>query len=200
MKTKAINRTAKVERNTKETQIKISLNLDGSGKYKIDTPIPFFNHMLEAFSKHGFFDIDLKARGDVHVDDHHLVEDVGLVLGQAFVKAVGDKRGMRRYGHFLLPMDETLVQVAVDFCSRPCLVYRSPAKKGRIKNFDLQLVHEFFQAITNEAGLNLHINVLYGENNHHIVEAIFKCFSKAMDMSTQIDSRVQGILTTKGKL
>lgn len=193
-------REAKIGRNTKETQIEIKLHLDGSGKYKIKTPIPFFNHMLEGFTKHGLFDLEVKATGDVHVDDHHLVEDVGLVLGQAFVKAVGDKVGMRRYGHFLLPMDEALVQVAVDFCGRPCMIYKSPAKKGRIKNFDLQLVHEFFQAITNEAGLNLHINVLYGENNHHIVEAIFKCFAKALDMATQNDSRVKGILTTKGKL
>ncbi len=194
------SRQATVVRKTKETDITIKLNVDGSGKYKIQTGLPFFNHMLEAFARHGLFDIEIKATGDLDVDDHHLVEDVGLVLGQAFVKAVGDKAGMKRYGHFLLPMDETLVDVAVDFCGRPCLIYKSHVKKGKIKNFDIQLVHEFFQAITNEAGLNLHINVRYGENKHHIVEAIFKCFAKAMDMSTQIDARISSVLSTKGRL
>lgn len=194
------SRQATVVRKTKETDITIKLNVDGSGKYKIQTGLPFFNHMLEAFARHGLFDLEIKATGDLDVDDHHLVEDVGLVLGQAFVKAVGDKAGMKRYGHFLLPMDETLVDVAVDFCGRPCLIYKSHVKKGKIKNFDIQLVHEFFQAITNEAGLNLHINVRYGENKHHIVEAIFKCFAKAMDMSTQIDARISSVLSTKGRL
>lgn len=193
-------RQASVTRNTKETQIELKLTVDGSGKYKIATPIPFFTHMLESFTKHGLFDLEIKAKGDVHVDDHHLVEDVGLVLGEAFVKAIGDKKGIRRYGHFSLPMDETLANVAIDFCGRPCMIYKSPAKKGKIKNFDLQLVHEFFQAITNEAGLNLHIDVPYGENKHHIVEAIFKSFAKALDMATSLDPRIKSILTTKGKL
>lgn len=193
-------RSSKVVRNTKETQIALKLTVDGTGQYKINTPIPFFNHMLEAFSKHGLFDIEIKATGDIEVDDHHLVEDVGLVLGEAFVKAVKDKKGMRRYGHFSLPMDETLANVAVDFCGRPCMIYNSPAKRGKIKNFDLELVHEFFQAITNQAGLNLHINVPYGKNKHHIVEAIFKSFAKAMDMSTQLDARSKTIPSTKGKL
>lgn len=193
-------RTAKITRHTTETQIELNLKLDGSGVYQISTPIPFFNHMLEAFAKHGLFNLILTAKGDVHVDDHHLVEDVGLVLGEAFVKSIGDKKGLRRYGHFTLPMDETLVTVAVDFCGRPCLIYKSPAKKGRIKNFDLQLVGEFFQAITNAAGLNLHILVHSGENKHHIVEAIFKAFAKALDMATQIDPRVKSVPSTKGKL
>lgn len=193
-------RKAAIKRDTKETQIKLDLTVDGVGDYKIKTPIPFFNHMLESFTKHGLFDIKLNGDGDVHVDDHHLVEDVGLVLGQAFVKAVGDKRGMRRYGHFTLPMDETLVTVAVDFCNRPCLVYKSPAKTGKIKKFDLELVHEFFQAITNEAGLNLHILVHHGKNKHHIVEAIFKCFAKAMDMATQLDPRSKSLPTVKGTI
>jgi len=179
---------------------KVMINIDGKGKYKIKTPIGFFTHMLESFTKHGLLDLEIKAKGDVHVDDHHLVEDVGLVLGEAFVKAIGDKKGIRRYGHFSLPMDETLANVAVDFCGRPCMIYKSPAKKGKIKNFDLQLVHEFFQAITNEAGLNLHIDVPYGENKHHIVEAIFKSFAKALDMATSLDPRIKSILTTKGKL
>jgi len=193
-------RSAKITRNTKETQISLNLVIDGSGKYNIKTPLPFFTHMLESFTKHGLFDINLKASGDIDVDDHHLVEDVGLVLGQAFVKAVGKKNKMRRFGHAMLPMDETLANVAVDFSGRPCLIYKSPAKRGKIKNFDLQLVHEFFQAITNEAGLNLHINVPYGENKHHIVESIFKSFAKAMDMATQIDPRIKSILSTKGSL
>lgn len=194
------SRKAVVTRDTTETQITIELSVDGSGRYDVKTPVPFFTHMLEAFAKHGLFDLKLKAEGDVHVDDHHLVEDVGLVLGDAFVKAVGDKKGMRRYGHFTLPMDETLAQVAVDFCGRPCMIYNSPAKKGKIKNFDLQLVHEFFQAVTNSAGLNLHLNVVYGENKHHIVEALFKAFAKAMDMATALDPRFTSILSTKGKL
>jgi imidazoleglycerol-phosphate dehydratase len=193
-------RVAKITRETTETQITLTLNVDGSGVYRIDTPIPFFNHMLEAFTKHGLFDLTVKARGDVHVDDHHLVEDVGLVLGEALIKAVGDKKGMRRYGHFTLPMDETLTTVAVDVCGRPCFVHRSPAKKGTIKKFDLQLVHEFFQAVTNAAGLNLHVDVHYGENKHHIVESIFKAFAKALDMATLIDPRSNAILSTKGKL
>lgn len=189
-----------VTRKTKETQISLELVVDGSGNYKIATPIPFFTHMLEAFVKHGLFDLRLQARGDVEVDDHHLVEDVGLCLGEAFVKAAGDKKGMRRYGHFTLPMDEALVSVAVDFCGRPSLVYKSPIKRGHIKNFDIQLVNEFFQAVVNSAGLNLHIVVHSGENRHHIVEAIFKAFAKAMDSATQIDPRISSILTTKGVL
>lgn len=193
-------RSAKITRNSKETHIKLYLNVDGSGKYKVATPIPFFNHMLEAFSKHGLFDVVLKATGDVHIDDHHLVEDVGLVLGQALVQAIGNKVGMRRYGHFTLPMDEVLTTVAVDVCGRPCMIYHSPAKRGTIKKFDLQLVHEFFQALTNAAGLNLHIRVHEGENKHHIVESIFKASARALDMATQIDPRVGGVPSTKGRL
>lgn len=193
-------RKAKISRDTSETQITVDLNVDGSGKYNIDTPVPFFNHMLEAFTKHGLFDLKVKADGDVHIDDHHLVEDVGLVLGQAFSKAIGDKKGIKRYGHFSLPMDETLVNVAVDLCNRPYFVYNSPVKTGKIKKFDIELVYEFFQAFAAEAKINLHINVNYGRNKHHIVEATFKCFSKAMDMATQVDPRVKSILSTKGKL
>lgn len=194
------DRTANITRRTKETQISLKLNIDGAGKYKIYTPLPFFTHMLESLARHGLFDVTLRAAGDVHVDDHHLVEDVGLVLGQAFVKAVGNKKGMRRYGHFTLPMDETLVTVAVDFCGRPAFVYKSPVKRGKIKNFDVELVGEFFQAMVNAAGLNLHIVVWHGQNKHHVVEAIFKCFAKAMDMATQSDPRIKAILTVKGKL
>lgn len=195
-------RKSKVERKTKETQIQIELNLDGSGQYAIDTPIPFLNHMLEQFARHGLFDLKLKARGDVHIDLHHTVEDVGIALGEAFAKALGNKAGIRRYGSATLPMDEVLTTVALDFCGRPCLVYKLPLKKGSIgENFDVELVYEFFQGFTNAALINLHLNVHYGRNKHHIVECAFKAFSKACDMATQIDARIKGkIPSTKGKL
>ncbi|MBI4411362.1 MAG: imidazoleglycerol-phosphate dehydratase HisB [Deltaproteobacteria bacterium] len=196
----SVERKAVVRRKTSETDISLSLNVDGSGKYAVKTPIPFFNHMLEAFAKHGMFDLNLKATGDVDVDDHHLVEDVGLALGSAFKKALKDKKGIRRYGHFTLPMDEVLTTVAVDFCNRPCMVYEPKIKSGRIKNFDIQLVHEFFQAFVNEAAVNLHVHVLKPGNRHHIVESIFKSFARAVDMATSIDPRANGIPSTKGKL
>ncbi len=195
-----MKRTASILRKTKETNIDLSLNVDGSGKYQIKTPIPFFNHMLELFTKHGLFDLNIKASGDVDVDDHHLVEDVGIVLGEAFLKALGDKKGIRRYGFFTLPMDETLTTVAIDFSDRPCLVYKNPIKSGKIKTFDLELVEHFFEAFTNSARVNLHINVQYGRIKHHIVESIFKAWAKATDMATQLDTRVKGVLSTKGKL
>lgn len=195
-----MKRTASMRRKTKETHIDLSLNVDGSGKYQIKTPIPFFNHMLELFTKHGLFDLNLKASGDVDVDDHHLVEDVGIVLGEAFLKALGDKKGIQRYGFFTLPMDETLTTVAIDFSDRPCLVYKNPIKSGKIKTFDLELVEHFFEAFTNSARVNLHINVQYGRIKHHIVESIFKAWAKATDRATQLDTRVKGVLSTKGKL
>ncbi|MDO8519765.1 MAG: imidazoleglycerol-phosphate dehydratase HisB [Deltaproteobacteria bacterium] len=195
-----MKRTAKINRKTSETDISLALNVDGSGKYKIQTPIPFFNHMLEAFARHGLFDLQIKATGDVHVDDHHLVEDVGLCLGEAFKKALGNKKGIRRYGHFTLPMDEVLTTVALDFSGRPALVYKPQIKSGRIKNFDVELVGEFFHAVTNSASINLHIHVLQNGNKHHVVESIFKAFSRAMDMATCVDSRVKSIPSTKGKL
>jgi len=195
-----MKRIATINRKTSETDISLSLNIDGLGKYQIKTPIPFFNHMLEAFAKHGMFDLQLSAKGDVDVDDHHLVEDVGLCLGSAFKKALKDKKGIRRYGHFTLPMDEVLTTVAVDFAGRPCMVYRPKIKSGRIKNFDIQLVHEFFQAFTNQAAVNLHVHVLQSGNRHHVVESMFKAFARALDMATSIDSRVNGIPSTKGKL
>src|SRR3990167_258231 len=154
-----MKRIATINRKTSETDISLSLNIDGSGKYQIKTPIPFFNHMLEAFAKHGMFDLQLSAKGDVDVDDHHLVEDVGLCLGEAFKKALAGKKGIRRYGHFTLPMDEVLTTVAIDFAGRPCMVYDTKVKSGKIKNFDISLVHEFFQAFTNSAAVNLHIRV-----------------------------------------
>ncbi|MFO1464086.1 MAG: imidazoleglycerol-phosphate dehydratase HisB [bacterium] len=193
-------RKAKIVRNTKETQITVELNVDGSGKYQVDTPIPFLNHMLEAFAKHGVFDLKVKAKGDTHIDFHHTVEDVGITLGEAFTKALGDKKGLRRYGHFTLPMDEVLTTVAVDFAGRPCMVYNPKLKAGRIGTFDVELVPEFFQGFTNAALINLHINVWYGRNRHHIVESMFKAFAKAVDMATQKDLRVRGVPSTKGAL
>jgi len=195
-----MKRTARIRRRTKETNIDLSLTLDGTGRYSIKTPIPFFNHMIELFAKHGLFDMTLKAAGDVHVDDHHLVEDVGITLGGCFKKALSDKAGIRRYGFFILPMDETLTTVAIDFSNRPCLVYKSPLKTGKIKSFDMELVEHFFEAFTSAAAVNLHINVHYGRIKHHVVESVFKAFAKAVDMATQHDPRVKGVLSTKGKL
>jgi imidazoleglycerol-phosphate dehydratase len=195
-----MKRKAKLARNTTETQINADLKLDGSGIYKISTPIPFLNHMLELFTKHGLFDLALKAKGDVHIDFHHTVEDIGITLGAAFKNALGKKQGIRRYGFCVLPMDEVLTTVALDFSGRPCMIYHTPLKKGRIGNFDVELVPEFFQGFTNAALINLHINVQYGRNKHHVVESIFKAFAKACDMATQVDPRVKGIPSTKGKL
>jgi len=193
-------RKAKIVRNTKETQIVVELNLDGRGRYSVDTPIPFLNHMLEAFAKHGLFDLKVKAKGDVQVDLHHTVEDVGICIGEAFKKALGDKKGIRRYGHFTLPMDEVLTGAAVDFSGRPCFIYQHKLKAGRIGTFDIELVPEWFQGFTNAAQINLHINNWYGRNRHHIVESMFKAFARALDMATQKDVRIKGIPSTKGAL
>ncbi len=193
-------RKAKIVRNTKETQITVELNLDGQGKYKIRTPIPFLNHMLEAFAKHGLFDLTVVAKGDVDVDLHHTVEDVGITIGEAFKKALGDKKGIRRYGHFTLPMDEVLTSAAVDFSGRPCMVYEVKLKSGRIGAFDVELVPEWFQGFTNAAQINLHLNNWYGRNRHHIVESLFKAFAKAVSMATERNPRIKGIPSTKGKL
>ncbi|MBL7686289.1 MAG: imidazoleglycerol-phosphate dehydratase HisB [Deltaproteobacteria bacterium] len=195
-----MTRKSKLDRKTTETQISADLKIDGSGIYQIDTPIPFLNHMLEQLTKHGLFDLKLKAFGDTHIDYHHTVEDIGITLGNAFEKALGDKKQIRRYGFCTLPMDETLTSVALDFCGRPCFVYKTPLTKGRIKDFDVELVPEFFQGFVNAAKINLHINVHYGKNKHHMVESMFKAFAKACDMATQIDPRIRGLLSTKGKL
>ncbi len=195
-----MKRKARIQRKTKETDIDLSLALDGSGRYSVKTPIPFLNHMLELFAKHGLFDLTLKASGDVEIDDHHLVEDIGIALGEAFKKGLGDKTGIRRYGAATLPMDEVLTTVAIDFSGRTALVYKSPVKSGKIKAFDLELVEHFFEAFANTTQVNLHINVQYGRNKHHVVESIFKAFAKAVDQATQIDPRVKGIPSTKGKL
>jgi len=193
-------RKAHIKRKTKETDIDLSIELDGTGTYEIKTPIPFLNHMLELFGKHGLFTFKVKGTGDVDVDDHHLVEDIGICLGEALREALGDKKGVRRYGFFTLPMDETLTTVAVDFSDRPAFVYNTPLKKGLIKEFDVELVEHFFEAVCQAARINLHINVHYGKNKHHVVESMFKAFAKALDMATQIDPRSNTVPSTKGKL
>lgn len=195
-----MKRTSHITRRTRETAIDLSLTLDGKGSYQVKTPIPFLNHMLELFSKHGLFDLKLKASGDVHVDDHHLVEDVGIVLGEAFKKALTNKSGIRRYGSTTLPMDEVLTTVAIDFSGRPSFIYKNPVRSGKIKSFDLELVEHFFEAFANAAQVNLHINVHYGRIKHHVVESIYKAFAKATDQATQIDPRVKGVPSTKGRL
>lgn len=195
-----MGRTAKVSRKTKETDITVSLDLDGSGKAEIQTGMPFFNHMVEIFGRHGLFDIDLQAKGDIDVDYHHTVEDVGLALGQAFKEGLGDKKGICRFGEASVPLDETLAQVVVDLSGRPYLSYNVKIRPGRVGDFDTDLPHEFFQALANQLGMNLHINLVRGENPHHIIEACFKALARAMERATRIDPRIQGVLSTKGSL
>ncbi len=195
------SRTAVVNRDTKETQIQIDLGLDGSGKGEISTGIPFLDHMLTLFSKHGFFDLTIKAEGDIEIDYHHLVEDMGISLGQAFRDALGDKSGIKRYGFFVLPMDETLVTVALDLSNRGILVYDADPPVSLVRDFNIQLFKEFFQSFANEVACNLHIRLEHGTEPHHVAEAIFKGFAKALDLATQIESRLGGsIPSTKGTL
>lgn len=194
------NRTATINRTTKETDISVTLNLDGSGRADISTGIGFFDHMLEGFSRHGFFDLECKVKGDLHVDGHHTVEDIGIVLGQAIAKAAGDKKGIRRYGSFSLPMDDALVLCAVDLCGRPYLNFDGSFPVERVGELDTELVREFFYAVSYSAGMNLHIKLLDGVNAHHMIEAMFKAFAKALDMATGYDSRVTDVLSTKGSL
>lgn len=193
-------RKAKVTRKTKETSINISLNIDGPGEYQIHTPIPFLNHMLELFARHGLFELTIHAEGDTEVDFHHTVEDVGICLGKAFDKALGEKRGIARYGHAAVPMDETLAQVTVDLSGRPHLIFNANLPKEKVGDFDLELSEEFFRAFTNHIKANIHINLIYGENLHHIMEAIFKSASRALDQATSLDQRNTGIPSTKGTL
>lgn len=195
-----MSRKGIVNRKTKETDISMKLELDGRGIAKVDTGIGFLDHMLEGFSKHGFFDLDLKVTGDLTVDCHHSIEDTGIVLGNAIRKAVGDKRGIRRYGSCILPMDETLVLCAVDLSGRPYLVFDGTFTTDRVGYMDTEMVKEFFYAVSYSAGMNLHIKVLSGENNHHIIEGMFKAFARALDEATGIDERITGILSTKGSL
>jgi len=195
-----MSRTATIERITNETRIKLSLDIDGSGQAKICTSVPFLDHMLNLFSRHGLFDLTVEACGDIDIDFHHTVEDIGIVLGSAFKQALGEKKGIRRYGNSVVPMDETLATVTVDISGRPYMVYNVDLPKVKIGEFDVELVKEFFQAFVNQCGLNLHINVHYGENVHHIIEACFKAFGRAMDVATQTDPRVVGVMSTKGVL
>ena len=194
-------RVATVARKTAETDITLSLAIDGRGQAKIDTGVPFFDHMLTLFAKHGLFDLTLKAKGDTDVDYHHTVEDAGLVLGQAFKEALGDKVGIKRYGFFLLPMDESLAQVVVDVGGRPHLVYRAEAPTMFVRDFNIVLVKEFCRAFSNSLGANLHIQLVYGEEPHHVAEAIFKGLGRALDVATQIEPRAADLLpSTKGRL
>ncbi len=193
-------RTAKADRKTKETEIKMSLNLDGSGKANIKTGIGFFDHMLEGWAKHGFFDLDVTVNGDLAVDGHHTVEDTGIVLGTAIAKAAGDKKGMTRYGYFILPMDDALVLCSIDFCGRPYLQFDCEVLAERCGYFETELLREFFYAVSYSAGMNIHIKKISGENSHHIIEACFKAFAKALDMATAMDPRVKDVLSTKGRL
>ncbi|MDP7281318.1 MAG: imidazoleglycerol-phosphate dehydratase HisB [Candidatus Poribacteria bacterium] len=195
-----MSRTATIERNTNETRINLTLALDGTGKSEIQTGVGFLDHMLELFAKHGFFDLEVKAVGDLHIDDHHTVEDVGICLGSAFQQAVGDKSGMRRFGSFNVPMYETLAQVDLDLCGRPYLHYEVVLSSGKVGTFDVELVEEFFHGFANASGTTLHINAPYGKNQHHIIEGIFKAVGKALDLATSIDQRASGVLSTKGSL
>lgn len=194
------DRTATQQRTTKETDISVCLNLDGSGKSIIDTGIGFFDHMLEGFSRHGFFDLDLSCKGDLKVDSHHTIEDCGIVLGSAIREALGDKQGIKRFGNCMLPMDETLVLCAVDLSGRPYLVFDGEFTADRLGDMDTEMVREFFYAVSYSAGMNLHIKVLNKGNNHHMAEAMFKAFARALDEAVTVDPRIQGILSTKGSL
>lgn len=193
-------RTATIERNTAETNIRLRLDLDGAGKAEIDTNVGFFDHMLTLFAKHAAMDLSIQAEGDLHVDQHHTVEDAGICLGQAIRQAVGDKKGIRRYGHFTLPMDETLATVAIDLSGRCAMVFRAEFPAAKIGDFDSELVEEFWQAVAANALCNLHILVHYGRNSHHISEAIFKCAARALRMAVEIDPRMTGVPSTKGTL
>ena len=194
-------RIGEVSRETNETCVNISLNLDGEGKGEINTGAPFFDHMLELFARHGFFDLSVDARGDVEVDYHHLVEDAGLALGQAVRKALGDRAGITRYGFFVLPMDETLVTVSLDLSNRPYLVYNAEPPVTFVRDFNVNLFKEFFQAFANEAGANLHVRLEYSEEPHHVVEAVFKGFARALDAATRYEPRLGGAIpSTKGTL
>jgi len=194
-------RKAEVVRNTGETQIRVAINMDGTGQQKLATGVPFLDHMLDQIARHGLIDLDIEAKGDLHIDAHHTVEDVGITLGQAFAKAIGDKKGIRRYGHAYVPLDEALSRVVVDFSGRPGLEFHVPFKRSMIGSFDVDLTHEFFQGFVNHALVTLHIDNLRGENAHHQCETVFKAFGRALRMAAEIDARAEGsIPSTKGSL
>jgi imidazoleglycerol-phosphate dehydratase len=194
-------RNAKVTRDTKETQITVNVNLDGTGTARFDTGIPFLEHMLDQIARHGLIDLEIVANGDLHIDAHHTVEDIGITLGQAFAKAVGDKQGIRRYGHAYVPLDEALSRVVIDLSGRPGLEYRVTYPRARVGEFDVDLVHEFFQGFVNHALVTLHVDAISGQNAHHIVETVFKAFGRALRMALEPDARMAGVVpSTKGSL
>ena len=193
-------RSSKINRMTRETDIEIVLDLDGSGRAEVNTGIGFLDHMLEGFARHGFFDLKCQVKGDLQVDGHHTVEDTGIVLGQAIREAAGDKKGIRRYGYFILPMDESLALCAVDLCGRPYLQFACDFTAERVGELDTELVKEFFYAVSYSAGMNLHLRMLQPGNNHHMIEAMFKAFAKALDEATTQDPRITDVLSTKGSL
>ena len=196
-----MNRTAKVTRNTSETQVTIALNLDGTGKAELNSGVPFLDHMLDQIARHGLIDLNVQASGDTHIDDHHTVEDVGITLGQAVAQAIGDKRGLTRYGHSYVPLDEALSRVVIDFSGRPGLEFHVPFTRARVGTFDLDLSIEFFRGFVNHAGVSLHIDNLRGLNAHHQIETVFKAFGRALRMALAIDPRApEAIASTKGSL
>lgn len=195
-----MERIGEVRRKTKETDISMTLELDGTGIANIDTGIGFFDHMLNSFARHGLFNLDAKVDGDLYVDCHHTIEDTGIVLGQAIAQAVGDKKSMKRYGSFILPMDEALILCALDLSGRPYLQFDAQFTMDRVGDFDTEMVREFFYAVSYSAGMNIHIRQMAGVNNHHIIEAMFKAFAKALDIATQEDPRIVDVLSTKGSL
>lgn len=195
-----MKRKADLERKTKETQITAALNLDGSGKFDISTDVGFFDHMLTLFAAHGLFDLNVSAQGDIEVDYHHTVEDVGLVIGSLINKALGARTGIARYGQSAVPMDDALAQVVIDLSNRPYLVFRQPAEMPRQNGFDASLAKEFFRAVAQKSGMNLHINIAYGDNWHHMIEAVFKAFARALRQAVAMDSRRKGVPSTKGSL
>ncbi|WP_307343206.1 imidazoleglycerol-phosphate dehydratase HisB [Caldalkalibacillus uzonensis] len=193
-------RQASLRRTTNETDISLSFTIDGEGSSKVDTGVPFMDHMLDLFTKHGLFDLDVNAKGDIEIDGHHTVEDVGICLGQALKEALGDKKGIRRYGHAVVPMDESLAEVAIDLSNRPHLEFRAQFPQAQVGQFDTELVHEFLWKLALEARMNLHVILHYGSNTHHMIEAIFKALGRALDEATRLDPRVKGIPSTKGML
>jgi imidazoleglycerol-phosphate dehydratase len=196
----ASKRSAKVTRATKETDIKVELTIEGEGKCSVSTGIPFMDHMLTLMAAHGFFDLTLNAKGDIEIDDHHTIEDIGIVLGEAFNKALGDRKGIKRYGRGLVPMDEALASVVIDFSNRPFLVYHVDLRCESTGRFDAQLVQEFLRAFVNRSGAALHVNLMYGYNTHHVIEAVFKALGQALDEATMLDSRITEVRSTKGIL
>ena len=193
-------RKADIHRQTTETDIHLIIRVEGEGKYEVSTGVPFLDHMLELFARHGFFNLSVQASGDIAVDDHHTVEDVGLALGQALREALGDKHGIRRFGAASVPLDEALVECVVDLSGRPFLAYNLDIRQERVGSFSTELIHDFFLALTNQVGMNLHLNMTQGRNPHHIIEAGFKAFARALSSAVEYDPRVQGVLSTKGSL